>query len=152
MEIYEITPKIKIVCRFGDSRNGFNHFATLFINGQEVEETKCHYINRTWERYTYQSVMQKLIDKTSALTPDEKELCLKFLEEGDGRDLKALGNIAMVASLGDIFGSTIQEKNSWKKRMLKAGLGDGLSLPEDFDNLDEKEKARRLDGAIKQLQ
>ena len=56
---------------------------------------------------------------------------------------------AVVAMMGDIFGKTEKEKNSWKTRMLKAGLeGRGLIMPEDFDGLPEEEKKRRLDGAI----
>ncbi len=59
-----------------------------------------------------------------------------------------LKSIAFVAMMGDIFGKDIKEKNDWKKRMLKAGCGQGLNLPDDFDTLSEEEKARRLDGAI----
>ena len=63
-----------------------------------------------------------------------------------------LKTVAMVASLGSIFGSNPKEANDWKARMLKAGLeGRGLIMPEDWDTLDESEKTRRLDGAIAQL-
>ena len=40
---------------FGDCRDGFNHFGKLLINGEKVAESKCHYINRTWEAYDGQS-------------------------------------------------------------------------------------------------
>ena len=40
---------------FGNCRNGFNHFGKLLINGEIVAESKCHYINRTWEGYNGQS-------------------------------------------------------------------------------------------------
>ena len=40
---------------FGNCRNGFNHFGKLLINGEIVAESKCHYINRTWEVYNGQS-------------------------------------------------------------------------------------------------
>ena len=40
---------------FGNCRDGFNHFGQLFINGKIVAESKCHYINRTWEVYSGQS-------------------------------------------------------------------------------------------------
>jgi hypothetical protein len=59
---------------------------------------------------------------------------------------------ALVASLGDFFGKTDKEKNDWKKRMLKAGMEThGLSFPDDFDELPEEERGRRLDGAIAML-
>ena len=41
---------------FGNCRHGFNHFGKLLINGEIVAESKCHYINRTWEVYNGQSV------------------------------------------------------------------------------------------------
>lgn len=40
---------------FGNCRDGFNHFGKLFINDKLVAESKCHYINRTWEVYCGQS-------------------------------------------------------------------------------------------------
>lgn len=58
--------------------------------------------------------------------------------------------VAMVAMMGEIFGQTKKEKNDWKARMLKAGLGSsGLEMPEDWDTLSEDEKERRLNGVIK---
>src|SRR4030042_3363538 len=63
-----------------------------------------------------------------------------------------LNTIAMVAKLGDVFGQNQKEKNDWKTRMLKAGLGGrGLIMPNDWDKLDENTKQARLDGAIEQL-
>lgn len=63
--------------------------------------------------------------------------------------LKTVGTVAM---MGDIFAKTPAEKNAWKVRMLKAGLQNrGLDIPEDFDKLSEKERKRRLDGAIGEL-
>lgn len=40
-----------------NTRSGFAHDTTLFINGVENAEHTCHYLNRTWECYTYQTVM-----------------------------------------------------------------------------------------------
>ena len=65
------------------------------------------------------------------------------------RDLKT---VAFVATLGNIFGKTLKEKNDWKARMLGVGLENkGLIMPDDWDTLSEAEKERRLDGAINQL-
>lgn len=52
---------------------------------------------------------------------------------------------SLVANLGNVLCSNLEEKNAWKKRMLSAG---GCSFPSDFDTLSEKEKAKRLDKAI----
>ena len=52
----------------------------------------------------------------------------------------------MVAMFGELLCDNQKEKNDWKKRMLDAtGL---LNFPEDWDDLSEDEKQKRLDKAI----
>lgn len=68
-------------------------------------------------------------------------------KQSNASNMKTLG---MIASLGDIFGTTKTEKNDWKERMLKAGLENkGLIMPEDWNELSENEKEKRLNGVIK---
>ena len=43
--------------------SGFMHETELFIDGWQASDARCYYINRTWERYTYQSVMLEAVDK-----------------------------------------------------------------------------------------
>ena len=40
-----------------DTRHGFAHDTTLFFNGCERVKHTCHYLNRTWECYRYQTSM-----------------------------------------------------------------------------------------------
>jgi len=56
--------------------------------------------------------------------------------------------VGMVAAFGNIFCQTLKEKNDWKLRMIKAGMGNGLILPDDWDTLSEEVKAKRLDAVI----
>lgn len=49
------------ICEFGNTRSGFKHTCTLVVNGLHNVKNVCHYYNRTWEAYTYQSVMQGAI-------------------------------------------------------------------------------------------
>ena len=58
--------EIDIATEFSRSRCGFNHTATAIING-EIVRAKCHYINRTWEVYTYQTVLHALCAKIAML-------------------------------------------------------------------------------------
>ena len=51
------------VNEWASTRNGFKHISTLFINGYEYIESTCHYINRTWENYAFQSVMLRAIEE-----------------------------------------------------------------------------------------
>jgi len=59
-----------------------------------------------------------------------------------------LKSASMVAMFGDLLCDTQKEKNDWKKRMINTV--DGISFPDDWDELSEDEKQRRLDGAIKE--
>lgn len=45
-----------------NTRTGFAHDTTLFIDGREHGTATAIYYNRTWERYRYQTVMQRCID------------------------------------------------------------------------------------------
>lgn len=46
------------VCRSRSTCSGFAHDAELqTANGYVIGTASCHYINRTWESYTYQSAM-----------------------------------------------------------------------------------------------
>jgi len=68
-------------------------------------------------------------------------------EESDNGDM--LKTVAMVAKMGALFCSTPKETNDWQVRMLKAGLQNrGLIMPDDWNDLSEEEKTKRLNGAI----
>jgi len=60
-----------------------------------------------------------------------------------------LKSVAMVAAFGAILCPDQKSKNDWQARMLKAGLGNrGLTMPENWDQLSEDEKEKRLTGAL----
>ncbi len=63
MKTFKINKKLLVVCVAESTRNGFRHLATLIVNGDERETAKCTYINRTWERYQYESVLNALLVK-----------------------------------------------------------------------------------------
>jgi hypothetical protein len=50
------------VSNIWDRKNSWGHEVTLFKNNTEIGSASITYLNRTWERYTYQSVMQKVVD------------------------------------------------------------------------------------------
>jgi len=149
--IFKVNDKIEIQAVSEKTRNGFRHIATLIVDGREVDKATANYLNRTWESYEYESVIDKLIDKSSYIT-EKEELKKKFQEASHQKiegEFKTIGNIA---SLGEVFGKTQMEKNDWKLRMIKAGLGNkGLDVPEGWDKLDEKTKEARLNAIIKEL-
>lgn len=151
MRSFRINEKIKIVCEWHKTRNAFKHTASLLVDGREVESTKICYLNRTWERFEYQSVAQKLVSDSKFLSEEEKKICKDFLE-GDLTDWSGFKSVSMVAKLGDLFCENQKDKNDWKKRMLVAGFENkGLEMPEDWDSLDEDTKQARLDLVIKTM-
>lgn len=63
MTTIKLNDEYTVVCEYQKRRGGFKHVAVLLKNGDEIDRTKCLYVNRTWERFTYQSVLCKIIDK-----------------------------------------------------------------------------------------
>ncbi len=160
MQTFKINKELEAVCEWKKTRIAFKHEATLLRNGVEVLKVKINYLNRTWERYTYESVLEKLLEKSKSagLLKDGESVDFKTaILNGGEKDMAALKSVAMVAALGDIFhsdeaGGSQKARNDWKARMLKAGLGDkGFIMPDDWDTLDEATKQARLDGVLTQL-
>jgi len=151
MREFKITERIQIKCSSQNTRDGFKHVARLVYDGEEVQTSSVSYLNRTWERFEFQSAMKQLIDKSKVLSDEEKNLCNTFIEEGKHTDDSMLKSTAMVAMMGDIFCQDKKESNDWKARMIKAGLGEGIQMPADWDELDEETKELRLNKVITQL-
>ena len=154
MKTFQINNEAVIVCDWKKTKTAFKHEATLLVNGVERDTTKICYLNRTWEAYEFESVIEKLLDKTQYLNEAERKA---FLDKCAGRaheEVKSMfGAIGAVALMGEIFhAGNPRAINDWKTRMLKAGFGNsGLIMPEDWDSLSENDKEARLNGAIAQL-
>lgn len=69
--------EIVFVNQSRDTRHGFAHDTTLFIDGREITSSSCHYLNRTWECYQYQSVMLSAVS-----------FLIKAVEYGNEQELK----------------------------------------------------------------
>jgi hypothetical protein len=142
---FKVGENVEVQCGWEKTRYGFRHLAILRGEGKRVETKACYY-NRTWEAYEYASVIHAAIHK--AFNEDLADQYIKEIDNtAHGRMSDTFKMVAGIAKLGEIFCSTTHDTNDWKARMLKAGLP-GIDMPEDFDNLPEDEKQRRLDGAI----
>jgi hypothetical protein len=154
MQTFKINDRLEVVCEYHNTRNGFKHTATLLLDGREQEEVKVNYLNRTWERYEFESVLKKLLDQTRVLSDDQKAL---FKQKIDGQfreddpALKQLRAVSAFAALSDIMEPDQQKANEQKLKWLKGLEKQGLTIPDDWDQLSEDEKQRRLDGAIAAL-
>jgi len=152
MKTFKVNKEIEIICDWKKTRYGFKHEARLMVNGWERAFAKACYYNRTWESFEYESVIQDLLSKTNLVTKRQKTI---FLKKERGEYKKAVNRqfnmIAGIAKLGDILCNTQKEQNDWKSRMLKAGMGEGLIMPNDWGTLSEDEKETRLNNVIKGL-
>lgn len=74
MKAFRINKDTQIICEWVKTRTAFKHIATLLINGREVDSTKICYQNRTWESFEFESVLNKLIEKTDQLDNKTKAL------------------------------------------------------------------------------
>lgn len=154
-----ITKQVVVVVWSENTRYGFRHLAELKRDYMVIETAKCCYYNRTWERYEFESVLQNLLgeaEKSKSLTTYELRKFKRIIANGGREESKKIKKefnaVAMVASLGEIFGTTQKDKNDWKLRMIKAGLeSKGLQIPEDWDTLTEDEKETRLNKVINSL-
>ena len=63
MKLFKLGKNIEIVCDYKNTRNGFKHIVTMFKDNQEIENAKICYLNRTWESFEYESVIQKVLGK-----------------------------------------------------------------------------------------
>lgn len=69
------------------TRTGFAHDTTLFIDGYEHGRASCHYLNRTWECYRYQTVMKRCID--DIIETNEKDYIAIYKADNDIKRLTA---------------------------------------------------------------
>ena len=64
MEVRDVKVRgtnFRFVCESWSNSRAWGHRVVIFENGREVDEAKIRYYNRTWECYTYQSCMQKVV-------------------------------------------------------------------------------------------
>lgn len=50
--------------KYNSTRSGFNHVSKLYDSNYNLLATsKCNYINRTWESYSFQTSMKSVVNK-----------------------------------------------------------------------------------------
>lgn len=153
MKSFKINDNTEILCNWVKTRAAFKHVAELHVNGRFVMETKICYLNRTWESFEFESVISQLLRKAKIMTEDEQRVVMDRLAGKSTEELNDhFGMIAGIAKLGEILCDTAKEQNDWKSRMIKAGMGEGIMMPDDWDTLSEEDKATRLNNVINELQ
>ena len=62
MRIFNLDKNYAVVCDWQNTRNGFKHIATLLKKGTDLGKTKMCYLNRTWERFEYETILKKIVN------------------------------------------------------------------------------------------
>ena len=92
MEIKKIICKsgreYNIVNEYWETSHAWGHKSTLIAPWGEVESRKVKYLNRTWERYTYESCMSGLIN--TILEDNLKSYITQYKEKNDITRLTSL--------------------------------------------------------------
>ena len=88
----------RVVCKSGrvynivnetwETSHSWGHKSTLIAPWGEVESRKVKYLNRTWERYTYESCMSGLIN--TILEDNLKSYITQYKEKNDITRLTSL--------------------------------------------------------------
>lgn len=80
MKIFKLNKTLCVVCQSESTRSGFRHLATLVAdNCREIAKVKMCYLNRTWERFEFESVLKKLLRDVDVITERQKENFFKKL-------------------------------------------------------------------------
>lgn len=77
--------KFTVQCESKNCRNGFKHVAVLYVGSTELSRSTCHYQNRTWEAFQFQSVLRQLIsefDDDDRMSKRQRNLFSKKFELG----------------------------------------------------------------------
>jgi len=64
METKKINDRFSFENCYVSTRSGFKHTSVLYDGFKSIGLATCHYLNRTWERYPFQSSMQQAIHNT----------------------------------------------------------------------------------------
>jgi len=146
MENFVLPDGYTIECKAEKTRYGFRHLASLRKDFVIVEKAKACYYNRTWERFEFETVIHEVINKhfIEKIAEAYKQIADKQALEGIEKTFQCIGTMA---KLGDLFGQSKVESNKFKKRILQAGMA-GLEFPDDFEDLPEEEKEKRLNKVI----
>ena len=93
------------VCESRNTRSGFAHDCTLYEDCSEIAKVSCHYLNRTWESYRYQTVMYKAVRE--AIDDLEKRYLAGFKAQN--------GYNKMTAKRKDDFEKFLNTKENYRR-------------------------------------
>lgn len=135
----------------GKKLKSYNTIVCEIVNNRPIvygtySNTTLRHIKEFLKQNGFKADTSSQILNDYSPSKEDEERSLKEEEE----KFKSLtDSLKMICAVGDIMNTEQKDKNDFKARMLKAGLGNrGLSFPEDWETLSEEEKTKRLNGAL----
>ena len=107
--------EIEFRCYTTDTRCGFCHTAHYVGWDYDLTDTKASYYNRTWERFEYESVLKRAIDKLPA--DIQKEVYAQIIEGKAAEEEKKAED--MVKSFEALHSALSNED---KERLANSGI------------------------------
>ena len=77
-------------CEYYETRNSWGHRGHVMGIGLNDLDTRIRYYNRTWECYTYQTLLFRLLDKYATYLTDIDYSFVLILEDNELKDFKEL--------------------------------------------------------------
>ena len=136
-----------VECTVFESRYSWGHYAVLYKNGTAIEDEKYTYYNRTWESYTYQSVIHGILSR--AKLPAKYRTLAD--EIGSGNVKQELKSLGAVVALAGLIQTDPAKANEAQVKALEIATGGAVQRPADWDTLSEEEKQVRLNKAVSVL-
>ena len=107
--------EITFRCYTTDTRSGFCHTAICTTWGIDTTPSKCSYYNRTWERFEYESVLKRAIEK---LPKDLQQPVYDQIIDGKAAEEEKKAD-EMVAKFEELH-SSLSDEN--KARLANSGI------------------------------
>ena len=81
---------VSFFCQYYETRNSWGHRGHVMGIGLNCLDTKRRYYNRTWESYTYQSLLFDLLDKYATYLTDIDYSKVLYLNVNELYDFKTM--------------------------------------------------------------
>jgi hypothetical protein len=139
MHTIQLDPEHSVITYSEGTRNGFRHVAILMHNGYEQEKASVSYLNRTWESYEFQTVLNRLFEK--AFDKTKAKILMEDLDKKGGQSLMAKGSkrvYHVFTDSKDTYFDTLKDAKKQVKRWEQDGFANLRIYSEDKYGEDEE--------------
>lgn len=104
-------------CSSRNTRSGFAHDCTLFRDYNEIASATCHYLNRTWERWTYETACSNAVQNEINWRIDHLKDDYKYSKNVKRMTKKHQEQFEMLVNANEYIKELQQVKDELKKKV-----------------------------------